>query len=37
MLEIRDTTILNLNINGENRKVVVKPSDTLLYTLREEL
>ena len=37
MLEIIDTTVLTLNINGEKRKVVVKPSDILLHTLRKEL
>lgn len=29
--------IVTLNVNGENRKVTVKPSDTLLFTLRNEL
>ncbi|MBU5440383.1 (2Fe-2S)-binding protein [Tissierella sp. MSJ-40] len=37
MLEVLGTTVLTLNVNGEDRKVVAKPSDTLLYTLREEL
>ncbi|WFA10078.1 (2Fe-2S)-binding protein [Tissierella sp. Yu-01] len=34
MLEILDTQVITLNINGEERKVAVKPSDILLYTLR---
>lgn len=37
MLNISGNTTLVLNINGENREVVVKPSDTLLYTLRNGL
>lgn len=37
MLQITGKTMLNLNINGENFDVVVKPSDILLYTLRNEL
>lgn len=37
MLEISNNTILTLNINGEDREVVAKPSDTLLFTLRKEL
>ncbi len=37
MLEILKPTVLTLNINGENRDVLVKPSDTLLYTLRVQL
>lgn len=36
MLKILDSTVITLNINGEDRKVVVKPSDILLYTLRNE-
>lgn len=34
MLEILDSKVITLNINGEDRKVSVKPSDILLYTLR---
>lgn len=37
MIELLDSTVLTLNINGENKKVTVKPSDTLLHTLRQEL
>lgn len=37
MLKILSKTIINLNINGEDKEVVVKPSDILLYTLRNEL
>lgn len=37
MIKFTEKTILNLNINGENLDLVVKPSDTLLYTLRNEL
>lgn len=37
MLKISGKTIITLNINGETRQVSAKPSDTLLYTLRNEL
>ena len=37
MLVIKESTILNLNINGELIDVMAKPSDTLLFTLREQL
>ncbi|MBU5426818.1 (2Fe-2S)-binding protein [Tissierella pigra] len=37
MFEILNPTIITLNINGEDRDVMVKPSHTLLYTLRNEL
>lgn len=37
MLEIRETTMLNLNINDQKIEIMAKPSDTLLFTLREEL
>lgn len=37
MLKIKGNTMLNLNINGEQVEVMVKPSDTLLFTLREQL
>lgn len=36
MLEILNSIVITLNINGEDRKVVAKPSDILLYTLRNE-
>ncbi|NYB74990.1 (2Fe-2S)-binding protein [Sedimentibacter hydroxybenzoicus DSM 7310] len=37
MIKISDTSIIELDVNGEKRKVVAEPSDTLLYTLRTEL
>lgn len=37
MLEILKPTVLTLNINGEDRDIVAKPSDILLFTLRNEL
>lgn len=37
MLEIKGNTMVSLNINGEQVEVMVKPSDILLYTLREQL
>lgn len=37
MLKFSGNTTLVLNINGGDREVIAKPSDTLLYTLRKEL
>lgn len=37
MLAIKESTMLSLNINGEQLEVMAKPSDTLLFTLREQL
>ena len=37
MIAYKDYTSIVLNINGEKRKVIVKPSDTLLRVLREKL
>lgn len=37
MISILNTSIMELDVNGEKRRVVVDPSDTLLYTLRNEL
>ncbi len=37
MLKILNATVLTLNINGEDRKIIAKPSDILLHTLRKEL
>lgn len=37
MIGYKDYASIILNINGEKRKVVVKPSDTLLRVLREKL
>ena len=36
MLEILGSTVITLNINGEDRKAVAKPSDILLHTLRKQ-
>jgi len=37
VLTITKKTILTLNVNGEDKEVATKPSDVLLYTLRNEL
>lgn len=37
MLKIKGSIMLSLNINGEQVDVMAKPSDTLLFTLREQL
>lgn len=37
MLEVLNKQLINLNINGEERTVVVRPADTLLHILRDEL
>jgi len=37
LIEILEPSIVTLNVNGVDRKVTVKPSDTLLFTLRNEL
>ncbi|AUM96631.1 TPA: (2Fe-2S)-binding protein [Clostridium botulinum] len=37
MMEVLSKTIISLNINGEYKEVVAKPSDILLHTLRNEL
>lgn len=36
MIEIINNTVLTLNINGEDREVIAKPSDLLLFTLRNK-
>jgi len=36
MIKISGKTIITLNVNGENKEVVAKPSDILLNTLRIE-
>lgn len=36
MLEIVGSTVITLNVNGEDREVVAKPSDILLHTLRKQ-
>lgn len=35
MIEFKGRTYIDMNINGSIRTAAVKPSDTLLYTLRE--
>lgn len=37
MIEVSDATVIELKVNGENRKLVAKPSDVLLHSLRDEL
>ncbi len=37
MLQMIDEGLIELNINGETRKVLVRPADTLLFALRERL
>lgn len=37
MLEIRGKNIIDININGSKKSVTVRPADTLLYVLREQL
>lgn len=37
MVKITGKTAISLNINGEEREVIAKPSDILLHTLREQL
>ena len=37
MIKFTEKTVLNLNVNGKNVDVLVRPADTLLYTLRNEL
>lgn len=37
MVKITGKTAISLNINGEEREVIAKPSDILLNTLREQL
>lgn len=37
MLKIEGKSVIELDINGEKRTVVVRPADTLLYILREQL
>lgn len=36
MLKIKNNSIITLNINGEDREIVAKPSDILLHTLRQQ-
>ncbi len=37
MLQVTQKTLIELNVNGEMKTVAVRPSDTLLYSLREGL
>lgn len=37
MLKFEGVSVIELDVNGEKRKVVIKPGDPLLYTLREQL
>lgn len=37
MLKIEGKSIIELDVNGERKEVVIKPSDVLLYVLREQL
>lgn len=37
MLSYKGLTRLELNVNGERRSVIVRPADTLLYALRDQL
>ena len=37
MLELRGKSIIEIDVNGEMKTVVVRPADTLLFVLREQL
>ena len=37
MFKILDTSIIELEINEEKKRVMVDPADTLLHTLRNRL
>lgn len=37
MLEIQGKSIIEININSNVKSIVVRPADTLLYVLREQL
>lgn len=37
LLEMKTLGEIQLEVNGESKKVVIRPADTLLYTLREQL
>lgn len=37
MLQVTQKSLIELNVNGEVKTVAVRPSDTLLYALREGL
>lgn len=37
MLEVLGKSIIEINVNGNMKSVVIRPADTLLYVLREQL
>lgn len=37
MVQVLSKSLISLNVNNEIKDVAVRPSDTLLYTLREQL
>ena len=37
MLQLLSKSIIELDVNGEKKSVAVRPADTLLYALREQL
>lgn len=37
MLAIKDKSVIELKVNGEKRSLTVRPADTLLYALRNQL
>ncbi len=37
MLELKGRGIIDINVNGSKKSVTVRPADTLLYVLREQL
>lgn len=36
-MEVTENSVITLSVNGEDREVLVKPSDILLHTLRDQL
>ncbi len=36
-MHLSGNSIINLNVNGEKKSVMIKPSDTLLHVLRDKL
>lgn len=37
MLEIRGRNLIDINVNGCKKSIAIRPKDTLLYVLREQL
>jgi aerobic carbon-monoxide dehydrogenase small subunit len=37
MLEVVGKSVIDIDVNGEKRSVAIRPADTLLYVLREQL